>query len=392
MYSMPFRRPLLKHTVDNYPGHSGYIPSPSAYSTIPWTVFRLATFTPTATIAALKPFATGTRLDCVMYEDGDQQYVDPDAENACQYIANGWDITLAQLTNWNPSLNGSDTNCHFDPNYRYCIQAYQAVAAASTIAADPWAASYPIRDQSWTNCSSYAPVPAGESCQEVLDRWDLTIAQFYSWNPAIGATCENLWTNYRYCVRPDVDFIPAPVSVSASTTATKSSLSTSSPSSSGPTPPAGTQSGQPSNCNAWIVAKAGDGCDTVEKAAGISAATFLQLNPAVGSDCSGLWANYAYCIGTSAVTTKAVSTSASKATSKTTSVPASKTTSSGPSAQTQSGEPSNCSKWVVAKAGDTCDSIEKAAGISAAAFLKLNPPVGSDCSGLWAGYAYCIAT
>lgn len=308
----------------------------------------------------------------MLYVDGSDQYVDPDAGNACQYIADGWGVTLAQLTNWNPSLNGSDPACHFDDELRYCVQAYQALQAAPTTTADPWNI-YPIRDGSWTNCSTYEIVTSPETCQDVLDGYEINIAQFYGWNPAVGDQCQNLWPNYRYCVRPGAY---VPVSVSASPIVTGSQPSTTSTSPAGTAPPAPTQSGQPGNCNAWVVAKAGDGCDTIENDAGISAATFSQLNPVVGTDCSGLWAGYAYCVGTSGTITPS---------------PSSTTATGGPPAKTQDGEPSTCSKWVVAQSGDSCESVEKAAGIDSATFLKLNPPVGSDCSGLWAGYAYCIA-
>jgi hypothetical protein len=36
--------------------------------------------------------------------------------------------------------------------------------------------------------------------------------------------------------------------------------------------------------------------------------------------------------------------------------------------------------------------MAKAAGITLAEFYRLNPAVGTNCGGLWAGYAYCVAT
>ena len=44
-------------------------------------------------------------------------------------------------------------------------------------------------------------------------------------------------------------------------------------------------------------------------------------------------------------------------------------------------------------AGDSCSSIENAEFLTDDEFHSWNPAVSSDCStGLWAGYAYCIAT
>ncbi|KLU86623.1 hypothetical protein MAPG_05635 [Magnaporthiopsis poae ATCC 64411] len=39
---------------------------------------------------------------------------------------------------------------------------------------------------------------------------NITIAQFFAWNPAVGNQCQGLWTGYRYCTRitdlpPDPD-------------------------------------------------------------------------------------------------------------------------------------------------------------------------------------------
>lgn len=57
----------------------------------------------------------------------------------------------------------------------------------------------------------------------------------------------------------------------------------------------------------------------------------------------------------------------------------------------QTGIPSDCSTFVEAVSGDTCDGIAAAADISFSEFLDMNPAVGSDCSELWANYYYCVA-
>jgi hypothetical protein len=36
--------------------------------------------------------------------------------------------------------------------------------------------------------------------------------------------------------------------------------------------------------------------------------------------------------------------------------------------------------------------MAKNAGITLEKFYSLNPAVGSNCGGLWGGYAYCVAT
>jgi hypothetical protein len=63
--------------------------------------------------------------------------------------------------------------------------------------------------------------------------------------------------------------------------------------------PGPTQTGIPSNCNKWVLQKDGVYCYDMAKTAGIALERLYALNPALKSDCSGLWPGYAYCLGTS---------------------------------------------------------------------------------------------
>lgn len=77
--------------------------------------------------------------------------------------------------------------------------------------------------------------------------------------------------------------------------------------------PGPTQSGIPSNCNAYIVYDSVDRgkCHNLAALTGISLDDFLSWNPALGEKCSGLWLGQAYCVGvkggTVASTTSSVS-------------------------------------------------------------------------------------
>lgn len=61
------------------------------------------------------------------------------------------------------------------------------------------------------------------------------------------------------------------------------------------TTPAAVQTGMVSNCNSFYQAVSGDTCASIASAYGISVSQFEAWNPAVGSDCSGLWLNEYYC-------------------------------------------------------------------------------------------------
>ena len=51
---------------------------------------------------------------------------------------------------------------------------------------------------------------------------------------------------------------------------------------------------------------------------------------------------------------------------------------------------SNCKKCRLVKSGDTCDTIDKAQGISLSQFLKWNPYVNAKCDNLWLGSYVCV--
>ena len=78
----------------------------------------------------------------------------------------------------------------------------------------------------------------GITCQDVLDMYEITITQFFEWNPTVEDDCSGLWLGYQYCVEIE----------QATTTTTQAATTTTTTI---PTPPGPTQPGQPPNCNKW---------------------------------------------------------------------------------------------------------------------------------------------
>jgi hypothetical protein len=125
------------------------------------------------------------------------------------------------------------------------------------------------------------------------------------------------------------------------------------------------------------MAVAGDTCDKIVARYGtFTTAEFFLWNPAVGVDCSGLWAKTYYCVGIpSTPTTK----------------PSTTTTPTGGPSPTQTGTISTCNNFYKAVSGDTCSKVVAKYGtFTLNQFLSWNPAVGADCSGLWLGYYYCM--
>ncbi|KAH2284926.1 hypothetical protein KXW02_002191 [Aspergillus fumigatus] len=66
--------------------------------------------------------------------------------------------------------------------------------------------------------------------------------------------------------------------------------------------PAAVQSGIVSDCTEFYKAIAGDGCYAIATAHDITLAQFIAWNPAVNSDCSGLWVDEYYCVAVAKAT------------------------------------------------------------------------------------------
>lgn len=100
------------------------------------------------------------------------------------------------------------------------------------------------QENTTTSCTDYVDVftGSGYTCQNILDQYNITIADFFAWNPSVGSDCSTLFIGYQYCV--------------AGPTASGSPTTTTSPPTTTTTGPgAPTQTGQPANCNKWYIAK-----------------------------------------------------------------------------------------------------------------------------------------
>jgi LysM repeat protein len=230
-----------------------------------------------------------------------------------------------------------------------------------------------------SNCDAFYYVEKGDTCPSITSAYGISTADFIKWNPSVSADCTGLWASYYMCV--------GVIGQSPGTTTTKTTTSAPDPT----TPPNGIetplpiQPGMVDNCDAFHLVGAGDICDTIAARYKISTTQFVTWNPSVGSSCGGMWANTYVCVSIIGHTPTTTTTT-------TASVPT--TTASGPS-PTQSGIDKTCVSFYKAQAGDTCTTIaqQKYRYIySLPLFQRWNPAVGSDCSGLFAGYYYCVAT
>jgi hypothetical protein len=51
-----------------------------------------------------------------------------------------------------------------------------------------------------TDCDAFHLVVTGDVCGSIATAADISLTDFYAWNPTVGDTCANLWLNYYVCI------------------------------------------------------------------------------------------------------------------------------------------------------------------------------------------------
>jgi LysM repeat protein len=286
----------------------------------------------------------------------------------CGSIEKYYKLPLSQFLAWNPAV-GKDCSGLW-ANYYVCVSVVGYKPSPTTTAkptttkpANGINTPSPIQDGMVKNCEKFHQIKSTTTCSSIESYYNLPLATFLSWNPAVGKDCAHLLTDYWVCIAT-IGWKPPTKTTTKAATATKPANGISTP-----TP---IQSGMVSNCNKFHMVKSTTTCDSIQNYYKISLADFVKWNPAVGSKCTGLWTNYNVCVGVIGGTpTK----------------PSNGVTTNSP---IQSGMVSNCKKFHMVKSTTTCDSIQKYYKITMAQLVKWNTAIGSKCTGLWANYNVCV--
>lgn len=51
-----------------------------------------------------------------------------------------------------------------------------------------------------TGCKTFYQAQGGDYCQAIAWKYNIDVATFLSWNPAVGRDCSALLVGYYYCV------------------------------------------------------------------------------------------------------------------------------------------------------------------------------------------------
>ncbi|CAD6594277.1 MAG: hypothetical protein ASARMPREDX12_008557 [Alectoria sarmentosa] len=172
--------------------------------------------TPNSTVSA--PTQSGIAKNC-------NAFAYADTNDTCYDMSQSFDITLAQLTTWNPVLgypDGHNCTTQFLTGYDYCVGVPGTSASSSSISgessttisslphqtqsASSTAASlpYPTQSDITPACDKYADAKAGDYCYLFAQNNNITTDELYSWNGILGPNGANCSTEfqagYDYCV------------------------------------------------------------------------------------------------------------------------------------------------------------------------------------------------
>jgi hypothetical protein len=50
----------------------------------------------------------------------------------------------------------------------------------------------PVQTGIVSNCDAFYEVESGNDCNPIVALYDLTLGEFYDWNPAVGSSCQYL--------------------------------------------------------------------------------------------------------------------------------------------------------------------------------------------------------
>lgn len=245
---------------------------------------------------------------------------------------------------------------------------------------------YPVQPGMVQGCNRFYLVQAGDDCNGVVAGADISLSDFYAWNPAVGPTCSYLVKGDYVCLGLKQKPTPKPTSAPAPTSSPATSAA---PTSVKPAPntvstPSPIQSGMTSNCDQFHRVDWGDRCNNLARDAGISLQDFYAWNPAVGSECSYLVVGDYVCLHTFAPAAQSATPTAEPSTSSASAAGGVATPS-----PIQSGMVGGCTRFYQVKPNDNCIDVAAAAGVRLADFYAWNPAVGTSCTNLDIGDYVC---
>lgn len=233
--------------------------------------------TPTNGVTTPSPIQTGMVTNCntfYLVKSGDD----------CDRVASLYGITFANLYAWNPAIGS--TCAALQLGTYVCVKTIGFVgptttttpAPATTSAGNGITTPLPTQPGMVSNCDAFEWVDAGETCASIAAARGASVPDLIRFNPGVKSDCSGIWANVYLCV-----------SIVGHTLTTSVG--------NGVTTPTPIQTGMVTNCKTFEFVDANEDCTKIAAARGISVANFIKWNPAVGSNCAGLWSQTWACVG-----------------------------------------------------------------------------------------------
>lgn len=233
----------------------------------------------------------------------------PQSYNTCQDILLLYYLTIEEFYAMNPSVGSTCTG--MSASTYYCVSTDPGGIPPSTTDDDSSTGTTtgvstpsPVQTGIASNCDLFYLVVSEDGCEAIATKYNITLADFYAWNPAVKTDCSGLDANDYVCV--GIDASSSATGSSTTTPSTTTSTSTTG-TATGIVTPTPTQIGMTTDCDAFYYVVPNDGCYDIAAEYGIALADFYTWNPAVGDDCSGLEPNVYVCVGIS-TSTQVIST------------------------------------------------------------------------------------
>lgn len=88
--------------------------------------------------------------------------------------------------------------------YYYCIQVGGGTTTSSssspTTTGDGVSTPSPIQRGMVSTCNNFYLVQSGDTCASIVATAGISLADFYTWNPAVGSTCAYLGLGDYVCI------------------------------------------------------------------------------------------------------------------------------------------------------------------------------------------------
>lgn len=242
----------------------GHTPSPSTRATT-----TKATTTKAATSSTI-PVQAGIDKNC-------NKFHQIQSTTTCTSIEKYYSLPFATFFKWNPSVGN---NCEsLLVGYNVCV-GVTGWKPTPTTGNNGIATPSPIQTGMISSCNKFHPIAAKTTCDSLKSYYNLDMADFFKWNPAVGTACTKLWVGYNVCVGV-IGQKPKPSPTSKPTGV--------------PTPDL-VQPGIVKGCKKFHEVKATTTCASIQKYYSITMAQLYKWNPAIGSGCTKLWQKYSVCV------------------------------------------------------------------------------------------------